>query len=69
MQEFSAVEGSWVHSENESRGRLHPAAEVRKILFVVKRRESLRGGTQWDPGNQWSPGSGWKLGFIAFLYA
>jgi hypothetical protein len=47
-QEFSAVEGSWVCSENESRGWTQ-AAEVRKILFVEKRRERLNGGMQRDP--------------------
>jgi hypothetical protein len=35
--------------------------EVRKILFVEKKRERLHGGMQWDPENQWSPGSSWVL--------
>jgi hypothetical protein len=43
MQEVSTAEGSWVHSEIESRGGL---PEIRKILFAEKRRERLLGGMQ-----------------------
>jgi hypothetical protein len=42
-----------------------PAAEVRKILFVEKRKAAW--GHAAGPGTWWSHGSGWKLCFIAFF--
>jgi hypothetical protein len=65
-QEFSGVQSSWVHSENESTGGLQ-AAEVRKILFVEKRREKLHGGMQWDPETSGPVGQVGNWVFIAFF--
>jgi hypothetical protein len=39
MQEFSAVEDSWVHTENESRGGLQ---QQRSERFYLSRREEKR---------------------------
>jgi hypothetical protein len=47
--------------------RWTPTAEVRKILFIEKRREKQHGGECRGPGNQWCHWSGCRLGFIAFL--
>jgi hypothetical protein len=66
IQEFSADGGSWVYSEWKQ--RQPPAAEVRKILFVEKRRERLHGGMQLDPETSGPIGQVGNWVFIAFFY-
>jgi hypothetical protein len=53
------VLGFLVHPEIESRG----GVEVRKILFVKKRRERLHGGMQWelDTGGPMDQVGNWVL--------
>jgi hypothetical protein len=42
------AQGSWACSENEWKHRQTPTAEVRKLLFVEKRKTAYR-GMQGDP--------------------